>query len=92
MWNYTLDGTVLLATFSNVTGGGNEEIAREVQGRSISVENNYKDRFSAGISDNHAWLKIVRVQRSDQGEYQFSVTASGSGTITHVVTVIVQCK
>ena len=92
MWNYTLDGSVLSATFSNVTGGGSDEIARKVQGGNISVDNKYNDRFSAGISDTHAWLKILRVQRSDQGRYQFSATASRSGSVINVVEVIVQCK
>ena len=93
MWSYTLDVTITVAIFSNVTAGASDEIARKSgQDGNITVKKNYEDRFSAGISDTQAWLKILKVQRSDQGMYQFSVIASVSGQITYKVEVIVQCK
>ena len=91
VWNYTLDGTVALARFLNATGGGNEEIARQFQG-STSVHSKYQERFRADISDTQARLTILKVQRSDQGKYNVDLTASVSGSLRHVVEVIVQCK
>ena len=88
-WNYTLDGTVLIARFSNITGGGSEEIARKEQGGNIIVKNN---NYQAGISDTYAWLKILKVQRSYQGRYAFDVTGTPSGNLRDEVEVIVQCK
>ena len=92
LWNYTLDGTVSFAKLINVTGGGNVEIARKIDGRSTTVQPSFLERFRADISDTQAWLKILRVQRSDQGHYEFDLSASISGSLTHVVGVIVQRK
>ena len=91
VWNYTLDGTVALAKFWNTAGGVNDEIARQFQG-STTVYSSYQERFRANITDTHARLTILKVQRSDQGKYEVDLTASVSGTLRHTVELIVQCK
>ena len=92
VWNYTLDGTVALAKFFNVTGGVNVEIGRRFGNSSTTVKSGFQERFRADISDTQAWLKIVRVQRSEQGQYAFDMSVNPIGTLRHVVEVIVQCK
>ena len=92
VWNYTLDGTVALAKFVNVTGGVNVEIGRRFGGSSTTVQSGFQERFRADISDTQAWLKILSVQRSDQGQYGFDMSVNPIGTLRHVVEVIVQCK
>ena len=92
LWNYTLDGTVALAKFVNVTGGVNVEIGRRFGDSSTTVQSGFQERLRADISDTQAWLKILRVQRSDQGQYEFDLSATFSGSLLHVAEVIVQCK
>ena len=43
VWNYTLDGTVGVAKFGNVTGGGNVEIGRKFGTVSINSGTDFKD-------------------------------------------------
>ena len=92
VWNYTLDGTVIVATFLRNTGGGIEEIARK-QNSMTTVSPSFQGRFSANITNSQAWLKIVRVQRSDDGKYGFDLTPSTIGRrLEHEVTMVVKCK
>ena len=90
VWEYTLDGSVLLAQFFNITGGGNERIARLSQGGSVNVEAKYQDRFTVVITDSQASLTIRGVESSDQGKYRFTLSPTGSGNILDEVDVIVQ--
>lgn len=92
VWNYTLDGAVLLANFLRNTGAGIEEIARK-QNSMTTVSPSFQGRFSANITNTQAWLKIVRVQRSDDGKYEFDLYLSTIGQrLQHEVTVVVKCK
>ena len=92
VWKYTLDGSVAFAQFLNITrGGSGERIARQLsQGGSVNVEPKYQDRFTVVITDSQASLKIRGVQSSDQGNYQFALSPTGSGDIFDEVEVIVQ--
>ena len=92
MWNYTLDGTVNTATFTRDTGGGDEEIARKQSGNTILRPGFQSGRFNADASDTQAWLKITRVQKSDQGMYGINVVPTGIGTLLDKVEVIVRCE
>ena len=92
MWNYTLDGTILIATFTRDTGGGDEEIARKQSGNTILRPAFPSGRFSADASETQAWLKITRVQKSDQGMYGINLTPTGIGTLLNKVEVIVRCE
>ena len=92
MWNYTLDGTVDRARFTGNTGGGDEEIARKESGSTILRPGFQSGRFSADASDTQAWLKITRVQKSDQGMYRISLLPTGIGSLNDEVEVIVRCE
>ena len=92
MWNYTLDGTVDRASFTRNTGGGDEEIARKESGSTILRPGFQSGRFSADASDTQAWLKITRVQKSDQGMYKISLLPTGIGSLNDEVEVIVRCE
>ena len=92
MWNYTLDGTVNMASFTRDTGGGDEEIARKQSGSTILRAGFQSGRFSADASDTQAWLKITRVQKSDQGMYGINVVPTGVGVLLNKVDVIVRCE
>ena len=92
VWNYTLDGTVHTASFTRDTGGGNEEIARKQSGNTIFRPGFQSGQFSADASDTHAWLKITRVQKSDQGMYGIVLTPTGIGFLQNKVDVFVRCE
>ena len=88
MWKYNAVGSILFATF--VRGG--DRIARRVGANDIIVEAKYQDRFRANISDSQAWLKILRVQRSDEGMYDFRLEPGAGDTISGQLKLIVHCK
>ena len=92
MWNYTLDGTVNTASFTRDTGGGDEEIARKQSGNTILRPGFQSGRLSVDVSDTQAWLKITRVQKSDQGKYGINLTPTGIGLLENKVDVIVRCE
>ena len=92
VWSYTLDGSLFFAKFTNVTGGGNDEIGKKSSPGSITPRPNYQARFRAEVSNTQAQLRILSVQISDQGEYELDISATGVGSLEHVVEVIVQCK
>lgn len=92
VWNYTLDGTVILASFLRNTGGGIKEIARKQNGMTTVIPS-FQGRLSANVTNTQAWLKIVGVQRTDDGKYEFELTPSTIGKrLQHEVTVVVKCK
>ena len=92
VWNYTLVGSVDRAIFTLDTGGGDEEIARKQSGNKILHPGFQSGRFSADASDTQAWLKITRVQKSDQGMYGISLIPTGIGSLLNKVDVIVRCE
>ena len=92
VWNYTLGSTLTIASFTRDTGGGAEEIARKQSGNTILRPAFQSGRFSADASDTQAWLKITRVQKSDQGMYGISLIPTGIGTLQNEVKVIVRCE
>ena len=92
VWNYTLDGTVNTASFTRDTGGGDEEIARKESGNTILRPGFPSGRFSADASETQAWLKITRVQKSDQGMYGITLLATPTGFLQDKVDVIVRCE
>lgn len=88
MWKYNAVGSIIVATFVGVGG----RIARRVGANDIMVEAKYQDRFRANISDSQAWLKILRVQRSDEGMYEFRLEPGAGNTIASQLELIVHCK
>ena len=92
VWNYTLDGTVDRAIFARDTGGGDEEIARKQSGNTALSPGFQSGRFSADASDTQAWLKITRVQKSDQGKYGINLVVTPTGFLQNKVDVFVRCE
>ena len=92
MWKYNAVSFIIVATFRNISGGGDDRIARRVGANDIMVEAKYQDRFRANISDSQAWLKILRVQRSDEGMYDFRMEPTAGDTISGQLRLIVHCK
>ena len=93
MWKYNAVGSIIVASFANITDGGvGDRIARRVGANDIIVEAKYQDRFRANISDSQAWLKILRVQRSDEGMYEFWLEPGTGNTISGQLRLIVHCK
>ena len=92
VWNYTLDGSVNSASFTRDTGGGDEEIARKKSGNTILRPGFPSGRFSADVSETQAWLKITRVQKSDQGMYGITLLATPTGFLQDKVYVFVRCE
>lgn len=92
MWKYNAVSFIIVATFRNITSGGDDRIARRVGANDIMVEAKDQDRFRANISDSQAWLKILRVQRSDEGMYEFRLEPGAGFTISGQLSLIVHCK
>ncbi|CAH3025647.1 unnamed protein product, partial [Porites evermanni] len=90
MWKYNAVSSIIVATFGNITGGGDDRIARRIGGHDIIVEAKYQDRFRANISDSQAWLTILRVQRSDEGMYNFRLEPGAGSTISGQLELIVR--
>ena len=88
MWKYNAVGSIIIATFDGV----GDRIARKVAANDIEVEAKYQDRFRANISDSQAWLKILRVQRSDEGMYEFRLEPTAGNTFSGDLELIVHCK
>ena len=92
-WKYNIAGSIILARFANIIGGGvKDRIARRVGANDIIVEAKYQDRFRANISDSQAWLKILKVQRSDKGMYEFDVEPGTGNSFSDQLELIVHCK
>ena len=92
VWNYTLDGTVGQARFTNNTGGANDPIAAKFGNGNTEVVTKYQKRFRAGISNTHARLTILQVQRADQGIYELDITTTNIVNLNNEMHLIVQCK
>ena len=93
MWKYNAVGSIIIATFGYTTGGGvRDRIARRIGANDIMVEAKYQDRFRANISDSQAWLKILRVQRSDEGRYEFRLEPRAGNPFSGQLELIVHCK
>ena len=88
MWKYNAFGSIIVAAFDGV----GDRIARRVGANDIEVEAKYQDRFRANISDSQAWLKILRVQRSDEGMYEFRLEPRAGSTFSGQLELIVHCK
>ena len=91
-WTYTLDGTVVIAQFYNITGSGNVIFAKAIGTGNVTVEPDYQGRFSGQVTNTKAELTIVGMQRSELLTCRFVLTATGAGSLTNDVEIIVQCK
>ena len=92
LWTYTLDGTISLAKFVNVTGGAQITIAQH-GGGSTSVALNFQKRFTADISVTQAKITMLAAQMSDdRNKFELDITTSALTGLQDEVELIVQCK
>ena len=89
-WNYTIDGSIGAAQFSNATD--NSVIAAKFGDGDVNVASKYQERFRADISNTLAQLTILSVRRSDSGRYMFVLTSTKVVTISSEVELEVQRK
>ncbi|XP_068686971.1 fibroblast growth factor receptor 3-like isoform X2 [Montipora foliosa] len=90
-WNYTLDGTVGLSQFLNVSSSGSTDVIGKTFGPgSLAVESKYQERIRGQVTNTRAELAILTVQRSDQGTYRVNLVPTGSGSLSDDVEVVVQ--
>lgn len=90
-WNYTLDGTVYIAQFFNVTGGGIVRLAKTSEtGNILTVESDYIGRFSGQVTNTKAELTVLGMQRSEQLNCRFLLNPTGSGILSSDVDIIIQ--
>lgn len=84
----------MFGRIANSTGGIEDDIAiREINGPTAVVGNYLlQGRFLANISNTQAWLKILRVQSSDRGQYVFDMRISGNQRLRDEVELIVHGK
>ena len=92
MWNYALDGSLIAAQFSNVTGTGDDHIGSRVGPGKINSTEKYEGRFRAQAESTRAELRILAVQLSDEATYKLSVVSSRPTFIWDSARVIVLCK
>ena len=89
-WNYTIDGLIGQAQFTNATSGSS--VAAKFGDGDMNIVSKYQGRFRADISNTLAQLTILTVQRSDGGRYKFALTSDKIVTISDEVELKVQCK
>ena len=94
MWTYTLASTVGFARFVIVSSNGTEfSIGRRLGPGVITVRPKYQTRFRAQATNTRAELRILTVQRSDQGTYRMNVVPTDPGTeLLQAVVIFVNCK
>ena len=93
VWTYTLDGTVVVAQFNVITDSGRGVLIGKTIGPGvITVEPEYQARFRAQGTNTRAELNILEVQTSDEATYRMNVIPTGSGFLSQLVVVIVNCK
>ncbi|KAK2557578.1 hypothetical protein P5673_020339, partial [Acropora cervicornis] len=89
-WNYILDGTIRYAQYFIVKGHGNDLLIGQSSGPGkVTVQGGFQARFRADVTDTRAQLTILAVQRSDEGTYKLTILPTGAGSISELVTVVV---
>lgn len=91
-WDYTLDGSLVATSFSNVTGGAYDSIGSRVGAGKINSTQKYAARFRAQAASTRAELTILAVQLSDEGTYKVNLISSTPTFISNEAKVIVHCK
>ena len=94
-WNYTLNGTVLFANFSNSNESGSDQnIGKSIGPGAVTVQVQFKARFRAHVTNTRAQLTILAAQKSDEGACRLHLDflPSGAGNISEQVIVVVNCK
>ena len=88
-WTYNIDGTFRDSTFLSVRTGATIAL-KDSSGLTVAFE--FSDHVQVIISDSEAALTFLRVNRSDDGDYRYSIRNTALRTAESVVNVFVQCK
>ncbi|XP_015773062.1 PREDICTED: fibroblast growth factor receptor 3-like isoform X3 [Acropora digitifera] len=89
-WNYILNGTIGSAQYVIVKGHGSDSlIGRRFGPGCVTVQGGFQARFRANVTDTRAKLTILAVQRSDEGSYKLTILPTGAGSISELVTLVV---
>ncbi|XP_067032626.1 fibroblast growth factor receptor 3-like isoform X6 [Acropora muricata] len=89
-WNYILNGTISYAQYVIVKGHGSDSlIGRRFGPGCVTVQGGFQARFRANVTDTRAQLTILAVQRSDEGSYKLTILPTGAGSISELVTLVV---
>ena len=92
-WNYILDGTVHSAQYVIIKGHGSDSLIGQRFGPgNVTAQGGFQARFRANVTDTRAQLTILAVQRSDEGSYKLTILPTGAGSISELVTLVVNCK
>ena len=88
-WSYNIDGTFRDSTFTLVRTG--VTIALK-DGSGLTVAPSFSGRVQVIISDSEATLTLLHVNRTDNGDYRYSIRNTALRSAESVVNVFVQCK
>ena len=90
-WTYNIHGSLFILT--EFAPQGESLILQKVIGvENISIDDSFKDRVTANISDSFALITFQTVNRSDDKTYDFKVQNSPGGQTVRPLKIIVQCK
>ena len=88
-WSYNIDGTFRDSTFTLVRTG---VIIALKDGSGLAVAPSFSGRVLVIISDSEATLTLLHVNRTDNGDYRYSIRNTALRSAESVVNVFVQCK
>ena len=92
-WNYILNDTISSAQYVIVKGHGSDSLIGWRFGPGyVTVQGGFQARFRANVTVTRTQLTILAVQRSDEGSYKLTILPTGAGSISELVTLVVNCK
>ena len=86
-WTYNIDGTFRDSTFLRT---GATIALKDSSGLAVAAE--FSDHVQVIISDSEAALTLLHVNRTDNGDYRYSIRNTALEATESVVSVFVQCK
>ena len=88
-WSYNIDGTFRDSTFILVRTGVTIAL-KDSSG--LTVAPKFSDHVQVIISDSEATLTLLHVNRTDDGDYRYSIRNTALRSTGSVINVFVQCK
>lgn len=88
-WTYNIDGTFRDSVFTSVRTGATIALK---QSMGLAVATEFSDHVQVIISESEAALTLLRVNRTDNGDYRYSIRNTALEATESVVSVFVQCK
>ena len=88
-WTYNIDGTFRDSVFTSVRTGATIALKHSI---GLAVATEFSDHVQVIISDSEAALTLLHVNRTDNGDYRYSIRNTALEATESVVSVFVQCK